>query len=138
MSVNLPPQVSSFIADVAALASESIEVWLIGSRANGRVGPESDTDLLIFGSIELLQTIRSHLPQPVHVDCLVVFDGDNYQDPWQEKSGAISKLGWFKIDERLARYSGTKWVPDEESSAEFGADMGVVITREERALRVWP
>jgi hypothetical protein len=138
MNDHLPPHVSSFVDTVASLAPETVEVWLMGSRANGRARPESDTDLLIFGPDGFLQTLRDRLQRPENTDCLVIYDGDHYQDPWQEKNGALSELGWEKTDDRNARYAGTKWVPDKESSAEFGADMGELVERQERALRIWP
>ena len=120
------------------MATEGVEVWLMGSRANGRARPDSDTDLLIFGPDGFLQSVISGLNQPADIDCLVVYDGDNYQDPWQDKSGSLRKLQWKRLDERSATYVGTKWVPDDESATEFNADMGDWVERDERAYRMWP
>lgn len=138
MTPQIPCHVSRFIESIASIATEGVEVWLMGSRANGRARPDSDTDLLILGPDGFFESMRSELTRPADVDCLVVYDGDNYQDPWQEKSGSISKLQWEKMSDVVATYVGTKWVPDEESSAEFDADMGDWVERNERAYRVWP
>lgn len=138
MTPKLPCHVSEFIESIASIASDGVEIWVIGSRANGRARPDSDTDLLIFGPDGLLESIRARLGRPEGVDCLVVYDGDNYKDPWQEKSGSLTRLKWRALGENAATYVGTKWVPDVESSAEFQADMGELVERNERAYRVWP
>ena len=138
MTLELPAHVSIFIERLVSLTTEPIEVWVMGSRANGRARPDSDTDLLIFGPHGFLELVKTQLQQPYDIDCLVVYDGDNYKDPWQEKRGSLTKLCWNKMDDQTATYIGTKWVPDEESSVEFGADMGDLIERKERARRVWP
>ena len=138
MKSQLTHQALETIAQLVALQPTPDSVWLIGSRANGRATSESDTDLIVMGSEALLRAARSKLEQPKAVDCLIVFNGDDYQDPWQEKSGSLSKLEWEQIDASSAKYVGTKWVPDEESSIEFDADMGDLVHRQERAIRVWP
>ena len=138
MTIELPAHVTDFIADLASLTSASVEVWLIGSRANDRARPDSDTDLLIFGPVGLIDKVRSRMQQPAETDCLIVFDGDNYRDPWQEKSGSLSKLGWEQVDDATATYVDIKWASDEDSSAEFEADLGVLVPKRERAWKVWP
>lgn len=138
MKSQLTDQASELVAQLAALQPPPDSIWLIGSRANGRATHESDTDLLVFGSEAFLSAARAQLKRPQTVDCLVVFNGDDYQDPWQEKSGSLSKLKWEQSDASSARYIGTKWVPDEESSIEFDADMGDLVQLQERAIRVWP
>lgn len=138
MKSQLTDEASELVAQLITLQPPPDSIWLIGSRANGRATHESDTDLLIFGSEAFLGAARAKLNRPRAVDCLVVFNGDDYQDPWQEKSGSLGKLKWERIDASSARYIGTKWVPDEESSIEFDADMGDLVQLQERAIRVWP
>lgn len=135
---SLPTHVSRFIAKIASMTTEPVEVWLIGSRANGRARPDSDTDLLIFGPDGFLESVRIGLQEPTDIDCLVVYDGDNFQDPWQEKSGSLGELRWNRVDDQAATYIGTKWVPDKESSAEFEADMGELVKCNEQSWRIWP
>lgn len=129
-------QTTAFIAKLVALQPRPDSIWLIGSRANERATQESDTDLIVFGSVAFLGAARSQLEQPQAVDCLVVFNGDDYQDPWQEKSGSLRQLQWQQVNNDVAKYIGTKWVPDEEF--EFDADIGDLMHRQERAVRVWP
>ena len=138
MESQLTDQASALIAELTALQPPPDSIWLIGSRANGRATIESDTDLIVFGSETFLNVVRSQLKRPQSVDCLVVFNGDDYQDPWQKKSGSLRKLQWQQVDTTHAKYIGTKWVPDEESSIEFDADMGNLVDLQEQAIRVWP
>ena len=138
MPIQLPDQVSALISTLAALQEPPISIWLIGSRANGRATELSDTDLIVFGSLELLSIAKSQIKQPEAVDCLIVFNNNEYQDPWQKKNGSLSSLQWQNIDSKTATYIGTKWVPDAESSSECGADMGNLVKRQEQAVRVWP
>lgn len=138
MTINLTKQASAFISALTAIRPPPDSIWLVGSRANGRATQKSDTDLIVFGPEALLGAIRSQLKQPEEVDCLVVFNGDDYQDPWQEKSGSLTELQWQKFDANSAQYIGRRWVPDEESSLECGADMGNFLHLKERAIRLWP
>lgn len=138
MGIDLPSHVTEFIADLASLTSASVQVWLIGSRANGRARTDSDTDLLIFGPDGFIDKVRAKMQQPAETDCLIIYDGDNYRDPWQDKTGSLSQLGWKQVDHTTATYVATKWVSDAESSDELGADLGCVESHRERAWRVWP
>lgn len=139
MVLQLTDKVAAFINELVALQSQQPDsIWLIGSRANGRATQGSDTDLIVFGSEALLSAVRSTLKQPELVDCLIVFNGDNYQDPWNKKSGSLRELQWRKTDANSAEYIGRKWVSDEESSAEFNANLGVFVEFIENAIKIWP
>lgn len=132
--LDIPEHVHSFIRLLATAEPSPVSIWLMGSRANGRATPASDTDLLVFGSMALLHVLAS-MPPPAGIDCLVVFDGDHYQDPWQEKKGSLARLEWRPVDATRSGYVGVKWIPDEESSDE---SMGNMVHLQERAVRVWP
>jgi len=138
----LPNDVVAFVERLVALKPRPIAIWLIGSRANGRANDRSDTDLLIFGSNELLTAIRDELAPLEKVDCLVVFNGDEFKDPWCDKAGSLSELKWAASDDFTATYIGTKWIVDEEDSLDFGdeiaADLGRLVEVRELAFRVWP
>jgi len=138
MKSQLTDQAATLITELTALQPPPDSIWLIGSRANGRATVESDTDLIVFGSEAFLYATRSQLEKPQSVDCLVVFNGDDYKDPWQKKNGSLSKLKWQQVDETHAKYIGSKWVPDEESSIDFDADMGNIVDFQEQAIRIWP
>jgi predicted nucleotidyltransferase len=110
----------------------------MGSRANGRATPASDWDLVVFGSPEYLKAAKQlALPTNPKADVLVVTDGDSWVGLDTTKRGTLKAWKWRKTADQ-ARYEGTKFEKDEESSRQFGADMGNVIVRKERALKVWP
>jgi hypothetical protein len=138
MTVELTVGAATFVRTLIALSPPPDEVWLIGSRANGRATDASDTDLLIFGSSSFAAVLEKQVDAPERIDCLVVIDGDSYRDPWQQKSGSLTKLRWQRIDESNATYVGVKWAPDEEGSREFDAELGDLIYLSERAIRVYP
>lgn len=127
-----------FIDQLAQMYPPPESVWVIGSRANGRATASSDTDLLILGSQPLMDMLRDQIRAPEKIDCLVVYDGNNYKDPWQDKSGSLEELEWCLISDTIARYVGTKWISDEELSQKFGADMGDIYRRVENGIRIWP
>jgi hypothetical protein len=131
-------EVAEFVKRIRQICPPPSSVWLIGSRANGRATESSDTDLLVMGSTVFLEMLRDQVEAPGGIDCLVVYDGNNYKDPWQDKSGSLEKLAWTIVSEDHASYIGTQWIPDEESSREFDADMGQLIHRNECGIRVWP
>lgn len=141
----LPAHALSFIADLVTLQIPPSSIWLIGSRANGRAKPNSDTDLLVFGSNATIRLIVESMLPPQEIDCLVVFDGNQYRDPWQEKSGSLTSIKWQQLSDRRARYIGAKWIPDEEEDGEpeefIGSDdseLGELKELEEEAIRLWP
>jgi hypothetical protein len=138
MTQNIPAHAAVFVSELASLQPNPASIWLIGSRANGRATENSDTDLIVFGSKKLIAEARSQLIQPNLVDCLIVYDNDNYLDPWQEKSGSLSSLKWQQIDNCTAMYTGSKYTPDEEASLAPEANMGNIVHLQEHAFRVWP
>ena len=138
----IKPQLSSnvqaFIDALINIAPQPDSIWLIGSQANGRATENSDTDILVFGTPEFYRKVQEEITAPIQIDCLIVQDGNHYQDPWQEKSGSIERLKWHRVTDVLAEYIGSKWEPDEESSIECNAEMGELKEPRESALRVWP
>lgn len=133
MSITFRPHVVEFIQAITAVSPPPHAVWIIGSQANGRATDQSDTDLLVFASARFLDSPKT-LAAPVGIDCLVVFNGNDFADPWSKKSGSLEQWGWKVNSQRNAQYIGTKWVPDEES----GDPLGDLAEREELATRVWP
>lgn len=135
---HVPKHATDFIEKLTALDPKPDAVWLIGSRANQRATKSSDTDLLIFGSLEFITTATKNLAPPIGIDCLVVYNGNDYSDPWQKKSGSLSNLRWRQESGSTASYVGIKWIPDEIASAGFEADLGEMRKLDERAVRIWP
>lgn len=138
MNYKITDQASWLVAQMVNIQPPPDSIWLIGSRANERANYKSDTDLLVFGSEDFLNSARAQLNQAESVDCLVVFNGNDYQDLWKDKRGSLKMLKWEEVDAKSARYIGTKWVPDEEASMNFYADMGHLENFQERAIRIWP
>lgn len=134
----IPAHVVKFISALAELQPQMTDVWLIGSRANERATEKSDTDLIVFGSKDLIDAAKECVEPPTDIDCLIVYDGDNYRDPWQDKTGSLTELNWKPIDSQLANYVGTKFIQDYEASKEFDIKMGSVEQLNERAVRFWP
>ena len=135
MSALLPPDAQRFVDTLVALIPAPAEVWLIGSRANGRATANSDTDLLVFGSADFLRALKAQVTPLAGVDCIVVNERGEGQDPWQEKRLSLASLNRNRIDQHLARYVGTKWIADEDGPSD--SCLGAIRRIEERAVRLW-
>ena len=137
---HIPESCKQFIESIVKVEPMPDEIWLIGSWANNRVKEKSDIDLLIFASQEYVDNLKS-LKEPDGIDCLVVYDGCNFKDPWQCKSGSLETWKWSLISCKEAKYKGTEFISDAESTDEYcresGYEMGQIITREERAWLLW-
>lgn len=125
--------IQSLVDDIARRAPGLVEVWLIGSRANGSATPSSDWDFVAVGRPETLAYLRE--AEDLHcsdVDFLVVTDGDSFESAWGErpKAGSLKGWNWKQTAETGAVYSQTKW-----HDAEDGAG---VRTTAARARKVWP
>lgn len=130
--------VSAFITKLTSLNPSLHSIWLIGSRANQRYREESDTDLLIFGSKDLLCIARDQLEPPSNLDCLIVFNGNDFQDPWKNKKGRLDDFEWQETSNISAKYVGVKWISSPESATDFDSDEECLIHRQEQAFRIWP
>lgn len=130
----LAPHVLTFLDSLIGLVPNPSSVWLIGSQANGRATASSDTDLLVFGSAELLKVLRNAVAPPEGIDCFVVFDGNEFKDPWHQNGGSLSRWSWSANSQNEAQYVGTKWAVDPE----LGGDHGNFVIHKEKAIRVWP
>lgn len=110
----MPEQVKSF---AFGLVARGLEVWIIGSQVNRVENPPSDWDFIIFGDEDLINEM-SQIKPVLHVDLLVVYDGDNFKSPWPRpsdgviKTGSLSSWKWKQIRPNLASYEGTKWPDD--------------------------
>ena len=125
-----------YIETLRAACPEITEIWLIGSRANDKARVDSDWDLLVFGNPDTLVALRKNLSlRRPDIDLLIVHNGNDFEAPWETKSGkgkSGNLAGWKwerdKGSTTRAHYRGTKQGDDE---------FGVTITREV-AKRVWP
>jgi predicted nucleotidyltransferase len=115
-TINFPRHVIDLISYLLGI---SMEVWLIGSRANETYKASSDWDFLVFGNKMLLNEI-SKIPIIKGVDVLVVIDGNEFERPWclsdgTSKSGSLISWDWKKLSDSEATYKGTKWPADRGS-----------------------
>lgn len=86
------------------------EVWLYGSRANGRDRPGSDYDLLVHASPSTLDALRQRQPWPdFHV--LVGHNRETFTTPWPHEGHndivSLSGLRWRCTSPSTAQYEGT-------------------------------
>ena len=133
----LPYSAQHFVRTLASSSYAPRSVWLIGSRANDRANELSDTDLLIFGSTSLIDELKSSLPAPINTYALIIYNGNDYVDPWQDKRGSLANLKWTLLTPALASYKGLRWIADEESEEGYSPDSGELLTLNERACRIW-
>ncbi len=141
----LPPQALAFLSRLTRIQPPPISIWLIGSRANGRHHATSDTDLLVFADPGFATNARQTLPPPTGIDVLVVYDGNQFSDVWQRKTGSLKALRWRQRDIARATYFGRKFVPDDDTDDDFppslcentNVESGEFIERDELALLLW-
>jgi predicted nucleotidyltransferase len=78
------------------------KVWLIGSRANKRSKENSDWEVLLEGDLSVVHEMSKD-PQKYridNIDILIVFDGNNFRSPFEEKKGSKSSWHWKEIEGR--------------------------------------
>ena len=134
---DLAPDVQAFVLRVCGLTHRPASVWLIGSQANGRATEHSDWDLLIFGSSFLIDELKRDIAAPFKIDALVVYNGNDYCDPWQNKRGALKNLQWRLESATVASYEGVRWIADSESEEDYSPSSGNMLVLKERALCLW-
>lgn len=97
-------------------------IWLIGSRANANFRPDSDWDLLIFGTQKIIDDL-SHRREfkKKNIDLLVVYNGNDFKEPWEPssdnkeiKNGSLSKWKWKEINPIGAMYIARKGIKDND------------------------
>jgi predicted nucleotidyltransferase len=142
----IPQAANELVARLVAATPSPKSIWLLGSRANGRARPDSDTDFLVFASREFMVASAGAIANTPSVDVLVVYDGENFEDIHAKKRGSLDGWKWQVVSERDATYLGGKFVPDTEMDEEMYAvklsnpniTLGECVEYEVRAIRVWP
>ena len=116
MRLTVPPEIAGVLA---RLLARNVEVWLIGSRANGTAKDTSDWDFVVFGGPQVLAGLQRETPVP-SLDVLVVIDAHAYSSPWprpedgQPKRGTWSQWKWHKLTEDEATYESAKWADEDD------------------------
>ena len=128
--------VDAYVRKVAASHRNVIEMWLLGSRANGTATKASDWDILAFADESTLNSLREdyQLHHPV-VDLLVVKSADGrFEKPWgKKKSGSLELWQWNRLSDTEATYRSVKFVPD-PGEAHHGDFHEQIL----KAIRLWP
>lgn len=138
MTSPLPSNLGRYIGELVECAPSVREVWLVGSRANGRSTEESDWDFLLFADQHALLSLRSaQRLRRDNVDVLVVVDGDRFESPWPRSD----KPGKFKRG-NLRNHSDADGIEAQSWEWKFTGDGEARYAgesfREERAVRVHP
>lgn len=113
-------EIEGYITELTTFCSSIQSIWLFGSRINGTARPDSDWDLLVFGTQKTLEELNQniHLKQD-NIDLLVVYNDNDFQEPWplqpgndRQKRGSLKEWCWKKLNQRIAYYQGTKEIED--------------------------
>jgi hypothetical protein len=126
-------KIDDFLSKVTRAHPGIREIWLLESRAKDHVRPDSEWNLLVFADEDTFQQLRRGVQfRRTDVKLLVVRDGDEFREPWDDdpERGYLSEWEWVKTSDREAQYHGTKWVQDEKG--------GRTIIELCRASRLWP
>lgn len=110
-NVNLPNDISDWLQELVAEAQQSTEIWLFGSRADGRFRADSDWDFLIKGSSTLLPRLREARTrlQRDDVDLLALEDGEpTAVGPWNSNKRFSLDAAWHQLSTDYVEYDGTK------------------------------
>ncbi len=132
----LEPEVKTYIEQLVAAYPKITNIWLLGSRANNTSQVDSDWDLLVFGSQDILKSLRNDSRFNLDsVDLLIVYNGKDFEKPWGEKtkSGSLPEWDWKEVDSNNATYRATKPIYNENGKEEFN-----VKVLQSRAVLVYP
>ena len=116
VTLTVPREIAAVLR---GLLARNVEVWLIGSRANGTAKPRSDWDFVVFGGHQILSALQRETPV-ASLDVLVVVDAHTYVSPWprlgdgQPKKGTWSQWKWHKVTEDEATYEAAKWADEDD------------------------
>jgi predicted nucleotidyltransferase len=141
-------EITTYIRELVAIFPSIKEVWLFGSRANNTIHPKSDWDFLVFADEAILKELKEHTEyQKDNVDLAIVYNGDDIVfvlKNGKHESGDFKFWEWQRMSETEAKYTGVKWVADdEEGTRKFCSNMPNVAMGEGniskcRAVKVWP
>lgn len=131
--------VVTYIERLVDRLPELLEIWLLGSRANGKEHSQSDWDLLLFGSETTLQSLtEDNSLNRAGVDLLLTTDDEHFSSPWGTHRGSLVDWQWRRVSENRAAYEGKKWKADEHQYPRHpGVEHGEVVRSECTALLLW-
>ena len=123
----LNDEIMAFITDLVKCSQNIKEIWLIGSRANGKEEIDSDWDLLVFvvDDGKTLHTIKGKanlkekaLNRTGPIDLFINSANNIFVNPWRKAKLHLTEMNW------------QVWSP--ETSAEYDGEKG-----KEGASMVW-
>jgi len=74
--------------------------------------------------------------QNVHL--LVVFNNNDFKDPWCKQGGSLTNWKWEQISPKRAKYWEIKWLSDGRLSEIPDAEEGEFQECERIAIKIWP
>lgn len=137
MRNELPDCVQKYVDAVTNAAPSIAEVWLVGSRANGRATEASDWDFMVFADQQALMLLRVNTSLACEdIDVLVVVDGNRFESPWPRldkpyrfKSGHLKNY----LDADGVDVVSWEWSPLGDNEATYTGES----FREERAVLIY-
>lgn len=124
----------NYIAHLCAAVPQIQEVWLFGSRANGRWLPNSDWDLLAVGGPLLREELANHIEfQVPNVDLFIQDETGEIRAPWPGSTKTLSEAKWEKRSATRANYLSSKPKYGPNGDELFSSEL-----RQDTAIRVWP
>lgn len=134
--VDIDKAVRTYLETLISEHNSIDSIWFIGSRANGTNRIDSDWDFLIFADKETLNSLKqSSSSRLKNVHVLVVYDENNFENPWSSSKGSFDTWKWKQDTENTAKYWGIKCVSE-------GFSDGIENVRfdegEKMAFKIWP
>ena len=140
MDLNITEEIQEYLSEIVSNISGIREIWLIGSRANGTAQDNSDWDFLVFGNSAALDKLKSMIEyNREYIDFLVVYNGDDFIEPWGEspKSGSLKKWEWKRTSDYSAEYKQIKFIPDNDQK-DSSLEEGTFLKKTVNAIKVLP
>lgn len=136
----LNKEIEQYIALLTTKVTGIRQIWLIGSRANGREHADSDWDFIVFSDPQVFQEITNNCSlHASNVDLLLVGPDKTFQRPWGDlKNGSLESWEWKQVAPTKSIYIGTKWIPDQEAIEEGLDTLGYPLRETLNAVLVWP
>lgn len=124
-TVRIPKSLAGYLESIIKSFPGIREVWLFGSRANGKSREDSDWDILAVAddpTIEQMNHSRSFHRHDFHV--FVSGSRGQFVEPWKNRStifadsGSFEEWNWLRVGPTEAEYDHNKQEPG-ESFTEF-------------------
>lgn len=115
--MKIPKEVHDYLDRLTEKYPKIESIWVFGSRANDSFKKGSDWDFWIFSNKKILNLLKKNtflkrVSRESRVDSFVVYNGENFENPWPDKEdgvqapkeGMLSEWEWKKITPKKAKY----------------------------------